>query len=180
MSKKCACCNHPGRELIDAFCLNRVAELPNGELIRTALELIDVLAGEHPDHKPPSEASISKHGANHIIRSTALQLIDGNLCDYKGKALPGYGVRDVLRAAINLGFMNILEHPEKVTMTQMIDAIRLLAQIDGGTKDKDEYERVWSDLVRSSEDKRNKRKAKRVKDDTVDDDIAIEGEYQGS
>ncbi len=178
MGKSCACCNHPGRDLIDAFCLNRTATLDTGETITSAVELIDALKRLYPDAKAPSEPTVSRHSAKDIIRDTGLQLIGSQLCDWRGKALPGYGVRDVLRAAINLGFINILKNPEKVTMTQMIDAIRLLAQVEGGHHDKDEYERGWVDLVRSNDDKRaSRRKARRIKpDEMVDDDTAIEGE----
>jgi hypothetical protein len=172
LSSDCFCCMHPERELIDNFCLNRIVTLESGERITTAKELQGVLKRMHPDTPVPSEASISKHSNRHISRTTALQLIDGVLCDGKGKSLPGFSVEDTLKAYINIGVRNALEHPESVSARNVLDAIQLLWKIKNGITEQDDYNELWTSLAKGQLKKKRGKKKSDLNDE------AIEGEFK--
>lgn len=188
-SHQCRCCFHPGRALIDAFCLNRKATLDTGETVQTATELIIALRRLYPDVITPSEPAISKHSKKHIVRTGALMLKDGVLSYPNGSAVPGYGFMQSLDAAINLGFRNILEHPEKISAANLVDFMKLKWQIQNGLQDQDEYAQGWLDVLQSSKEKKEKRAGDKRKfnrfttgqveseDVQINDEEAIDGEY---
>jgi hypothetical protein len=174
---ECFACIHPARELIDNFCLNRnVTIQPSGERITTAAELREHLQRVYPDAPVPSEVGISKHSNRHINRTTDLQLVDGVLCDAKGKALPGYSVEDSLKAVIAIAVRNALSHPENVTVKQGLDAIALLWKLKNGITEQDDYNELWASVVKGQL-KQPKRRG-RPKKVEIDDGSAIEGECE--
>lgn len=177
----CHCCTHPGRELIDTFCLRRIVELPTGETVQTAIELQEALETLYPTVNCPSEGAISRHSANHVVRTGALQIVNGILCDQSRRPLPGYGILDTIKAIIQIGMINMLEHPEKVSPTNTYDFMKLLWQFQSGLQEQDEYAKSWLDTVVATDEKNKKRrKTRQIGGVDVDDNVAIEGEYQGS
>ena len=181
MRATCSACNHPGRQYIDEFCLNRKVTFSSGETAETCAELLSMLVRLYPDVKPPPESTISKHGAKHVVHSSNLQIVNGILCDSRGRALAGYGIIDTLRALINMGMINILQNPEKVGPNHLLEALGLLWKFQNGLQEQDEFSATWLDLLNKGEQKKQKgkRKVKNVTDE-VDDEEAIEGEYRSA
>jgi hypothetical protein len=174
MSRQCSLCVHPARDEIDARLLDGKYGLQ---------EIIDWLARDYPEDYVPVKSALSKHKTAHVQKALALgerrlSLVDGQIIDHTtGQALENVGIVAALRAIVTVGMANLLLDPSRVSVKDMIEALRLLKSLGSVSEEFEEIMDMLADTFNSPKRKEKVKKARQVIDVPVTavDDPVIDG-----
>ncbi len=145
---KCLICLHPARNEIDDQLLD-----PTISLAATRNWALD----NYPDAPISNVTGLSRHKKEHLQTEMALMpgiltVRDGQVLDATGRPIEQIGVASALRAILTIGIRNILLFPERVTVKDTLDVLKIMKQLGQGEGgDMEEFFNMWASTVVKTE-----------------------------
>lgn len=150
MARVCLACAHPDRQMIEDWIRLGVIEV-EGVRIASGSALIALLKDRHPNVRPPTEPTLSRH-RRHLTRSGpnayAVLYEDGKIHDLEGHEIAWIPISVGLKIAFALGIDNMLRDPNTITPRDVI-AVAQLMRKSGDGDPVDEFVDAWVRAVRS-------------------------------
>jgi hypothetical protein len=165
---KCLICAHPARFEMDDQLLDPMISLAT---------VRDWALENYPDHPVPNVTGFSRHRKEHLQTEMALTpgiltIKDGQVYDGSNRPLEQIGVAAALKAILTIGIRNIMLFPERVTVKDTLDVLKIMKQLGQGEGgDMEEFFNMWASTVVKSEHRG--RPKKKIIEAQVDDQAPV-------
>lgn len=162
----CRVCTHPGKEEIDAMILNGT---DYNMIIRR-------MCAVHPTVKPLTKPNLSRHKSNHLL-NRPITVVDENgekLTYITGavvaermvvpkEAIPDpVSLPDALAVIIAAGVINILQNPQVVTPTVLVQALELMRKGGLNSDEQEQFRQAWASLGKMKKELSSRARRKRT------------------